>query len=132
MLEMHERIPGAIHFYVYEAACKCGCGFGRHEGDVSTELVLLLEKVRQEIGHPLFVNSMCRCEAHNRAVGGVDGSVHTLGEAADLRTVGGGRRHEVEKAGYRHGATGVGTGGDFIHLDVHDGSVKFRPSAWGY
>jgi hypothetical protein len=132
MLEMHERIPGAVHFYVYEAACRCGCGFGRHRGDVSVGLIILLEKVRHEINRPLFVNSMCRCEAHNRTVNGVDGSIHILGEAVDLRTVGGGRRHEVEKAGYKYGAMGVGTGKSFIHLDVHEGGVKFRPSSWGY
>lgn len=132
MLEMHELIPGAKHFYVYEAACGCGCGYGRNDGDVSLDLVDLLEAVRTDTGRPLIVNSMCRCIAHNRAVNGVEDSVHCLGEGADLKAFGGDRKHGIEKAGYKHGATGVGTGGNFIHLDVHDGSVKHRPSSWGY
>jgi uncharacterized protein YcbK (DUF882 family) len=132
MLEMHELIPGAKHFYVYEAACGDGCGYGRHPGDVSTDLIDLLEAVRTDTGRPLVVNSMCRCKAHNKAEGGVEDSVHTLGEGADIKAFGGERKHGIEKAGYKHGATGVGTGGNFIHLDVHDGSVKHRPSSWGY
>jgi uncharacterized protein YcbK (DUF882 family) len=132
MLELSAKLPGAKNFYVHEAACGCGCGFGRHEGDVSPALIVLLEAVREEVGHPLFVNSWCRCHAHNRAEGGVDGSVHCLGEAADLKAIGGERKHGIEKAGYAHGATGVGTGENFIHLDVHDGRVKYRPSSWGY
>ena len=132
MLALADKLPGAEHFYVHEAACPCGCGFGRREEDIKADLVVLLEAVREEVGHPLFVNSWCRCPSHNRAVGGVDGSVHELAEAVDLRAIGGERKHGIEKAGYKHGAMGVGTGDNFVHLDIHDGSRKHRPSAWGY
>ena len=30
MLALADKLPGAEHFYVHEAACPCGCGFGRH------------------------------------------------------------------------------------------------------
>lgn len=132
MLGLHELYPGAQHFYVYEMACPCGCGLGRHEGDVNPKLIELLEAIRAETGRPLFVNSACRCPAHNRAVGGVDGSVHELGDASDLRAFGGERKFRICRAAYHHGARGVGTGENYIHVDVHDGSQKFRPTAWGY
>jgi uncharacterized protein YcbK (DUF882 family) len=132
MFEMHELLRGAENFYVYEAACGCGCGFGRNPGDVSPASVLLLERVRMEIKRPVFPTSWCRCIKHNADVGGVEHSTHTLGEGVDIRAHGGERKHEIEKAGYKHGATGVGTGETFIHLDVHDGTVKHRPAAWGY
>jgi hypothetical protein len=132
MLHLHELLPGAEHFYVHEFACRCGCGFGRNPGDVSAALISMLEAVRLNLGRPLFIDSGCRCVPHNRAVGGVDGSVHTLGEAADVRAIGGAIKHGIQRLGYAFGATGVGTGENFVHLDVHDGTIKYRPSAWGY
>ncbi len=44
----------------------------------------LLDPLREAWGHPLRVNSGYRCEALNRAVGGVSNSQHLLGEAADI------------------------------------------------
>lgn len=44
----------------------------------------VLEPLRREFG-PIVINSGYRCEALNRAVGGVRGSQHVLGEAADVR-----------------------------------------------
>ena len=130
LLPMAALYPGAEHFYVHEVACRCGCGFGRHPGDVNPHLVELLEAIRRETGHPLIPNSVCRCPMHNRAVGGVENSVHTLGEAADLRAIGGERKYGVVRAAFAHGARGVGVYDNFTHVDVHDGSVKFRPSTW--
>lgn len=45
----------------------------------------VLEPARNEIGHPLIVTSGYRCKALNKAVGGVAGSYHVMGMAADLR-----------------------------------------------
>lgn len=132
MFDMDQLLPGAEHFYVHEFACRCGCGFGRHSGDVSQFILELLENVRRDVGGPLHVTSGCRCKDHNRAVRGVEGSVHTICEAADVRADGGRRKHEIQKSAYAHGATGVGVGEDYIHVDTHDGSEKYRPSAWGY
>ncbi|MBQ3585204.1 MAG: hypothetical protein II964_00690 [Synergistaceae bacterium] len=72
------------HFKVSEFVCKCGCGFGRKEGDLDQRLIDMAETIRQAVGVPVRVNSGCRCAKHNRAVGGVKGSKHMLGKAADL------------------------------------------------
>jgi uncharacterized protein YcbK (DUF882 family) len=120
------------HFSRSEFACGCGCGFGLQPGDVDPVLVGLLEDIRATVGGPLRLTSGCRCEAHNAAVGGVPGSVHTLGQAADIQVEGGRHRRQVLDAAIRHQAGGVGVARSFIHVDVHHGSIKPRPSAWSY
>lgn len=132
MLRLNDLLPGAQHFYVYEVVCKCGCGFGREIGDFSAETTSLLEAIREDVGGPVRLTSACRCEQHNQAEGGVDGSVHCICEAADIQVEGGRHRFMVQKAAHEHGAEGVGTARGFVHVDTHKGSVKPRPSAWIY
>jgi len=43
-----------------------------------------LDQVRQLLGHRLRINSGYRCAALNAAVGGAEGSQHTMGLAADF------------------------------------------------
>lgn len=69
------------HFKKSEFACKCGCGFD----NIDLKLVNLLEQIRSHFGDkPVHVTSGCRCASHNKAVGGVQGSRHVLGKAADI------------------------------------------------
>lgn len=50
-----------------------------------TRLVLnTLEPLRELCGHPIQVTSGFRCEALNKAVGGVPNSQHVKGEAVDI------------------------------------------------
>lgn len=44
-----------------------------------------LEEIRQKYGKPIYITSGYRCEELNRKVGGVRGSKHQKGLAADLR-----------------------------------------------
>ena len=83
-----------------EFECKCGCGFFKE----NPLLIATLQKIRDyanrkslnETDIPMFVNSGCRCAAHNAAVGGVEerpddpgsGSQHLYGRAADVRIPG--------------------------------------------
>ncbi len=68
------------HFKVSEFTCKCGCGYNV----IDQRVIDMAETIRQELGVPVRVNSGCRCEKHNRAVGGTKGSFHMKGKAADL------------------------------------------------
>ena len=85
-----------------EFACKCGCG---HD-NVSPVLVNLLQEIRDYIDRAVHVHSGCRCEAHNKAVGGVSNSAHITGEAADIYVHGweaetlGGRIKKLREAGH--------------------------------
>lgn len=46
----------------------------------------VLDPIREYIDEPVYVNSGYRCPLLNRAVGGVVGSQHVLGQAADITT----------------------------------------------
>jgi len=63
-----------------EFACKCGCGFST----VDVDLIKVLEVVRRRFGKPITINSACRCEDHNKNIGGSYGSKHKQGIAADI------------------------------------------------
>ena len=69
------------HFKKSEFVCKCGCGYDA----INYNLVSLLEDIRGHFGgNPLIITSGCRCAKHNANVGGVQGSRHVLGKAADF------------------------------------------------
>ena len=68
------------NFTVNEFTCKCGCGLN----NVYQELLDMCQKIRDELGVPVRVNSGCRCVKHNAKVGGVRNSQHLNGVAADL------------------------------------------------
>ena len=44
----------------------------------------MAQAIRDDVGVPVHINSGCRCEKHNARSGGVKGSKHTKGLAADL------------------------------------------------
>ena len=67
------------NFKVSEFACKC-CGANL----IDQRVLNMAQVIRDELGVPVRVNSGYRCEEHNRRVGGVKGSYHTKGLAADL------------------------------------------------
>ena len=48
----------------------------------------MLDPAREKLGMPVTVNSGYRCKEHNLAVGGVRGSQHLQGEAADIAPAG--------------------------------------------
>ena len=70
------------NFKVSEFACKCGCGYNV----IDQRVIDMAQIIRDALGVPIHVNSGCRCEKHNASptVGGVQGSFHTKGLAADL------------------------------------------------
>ena len=72
-------------FSMNEFECHCGC---RMPDSARANIVALVEQVldpaRERYGKPVCVNSGYRCARHNAAVGGVVGSQHTRGEAADI------------------------------------------------
>lgn len=70
----------SLNFDREEFECQCGCGFST----IDTELIKMVQAARDALG-PIKINSACRCETHNRAVGGSSGSQHKLGRAADLK-----------------------------------------------
>ncbi|MBL4802076.1 MAG: hypothetical protein JKY45_09285 [Emcibacter sp.] len=72
------------HFSDYEMTCPCGCGFD----EITLELLDMLEVIRRHFGQPVTITSACRCEGHNKAVGGKLNSRHRLAMAADIQVRG--------------------------------------------
>jgi uncharacterized protein YcbK (DUF882 family) len=68
------------NFSVSEFACHCGCGFNI----IDQRIIDMAQTIREAVGVPVHVNSGCRCEHRNASSGGVKGSFHTKGLAADL------------------------------------------------
>ena len=55
-----------------EFACKCGCGLDT----ISIALVELLQLARDKCPFPFRISSGCRCQKHNKSVGGKPDSAH--------------------------------------------------------
>lgn len=107
----------SINFNREEFACKCGCGFDT----VDTELIRVLENVRNNFDAPVHITSACRCPAHNESVGGSANSQHKLGRAADI-VVQGVEPDDVAlflEQIMSHG--GVGRYSTFTHVDTRSG-----------
>lgn len=106
-----------------EFECKCGCG----KNEVSQKLLEKLQLARELANVPFKITSGYRCETHNKNVGGVTGSTHTLGLAADIEAVGKNRiRILVSLARF---FDRIGIANNFIHVDID----KSKPEAiWEY
>ena len=61
-----------------EMACRCGCGFDC----IDYQLKFILEDLGCKFS--IKINSGCRCETHNKIVGGVANSYHGQGKAVDI------------------------------------------------
>ena len=73
------------NFNVSEFACHC-CG----NNDIKQEVLNLCQKIRDELGMPVRINSGYRCSKHNSKVSKASNSQHTFGNAADLSCPSGG------------------------------------------
>jgi len=110
------------HFNEKEFACK-GCGDVR----LDTELLAVLELVRQVTGKPVTITSGYRSPAHNKAVGGAPRSKHILGIAADI-TVEGYTPREVydllDKTFPNY--YGIGLYSGWVHIDVRKTKARWH------
>jgi len=101
-------------------ACKCGCG----GATVDYELAGILRDLEYQFGD-LIVTSGYRCEKHNKSVGGVTGSMHTQGRAADIQSVAVEanvvQEYLLEKYPDKYG---IGRYNTFTHIDSR--SIKGR------
>lgn len=107
----------SANFKVKEFACKDGSD----KILISTELVEVLQKIRNHFGKPVNINSAYRTESYNKKVGGVSSSQHLYGTAADI-VVSGVKPSDV--ANYAEtllpNSGGIGRYSNFTHVDVRD------------
>lgn len=108
------------YFLREEFACSCGCGFDT----IDYELVKVLEAIRGHFDRPMKVTSACRCESHNRVVGGKSGSFHLKGRAADVQ-VEGIPPNVVAELADDLGVGGLGRYETFTHIDTRHGNARW-------
>ena len=80
---------------------------------IDPELVRRLQKMRDELGEPIRINSAYRCPDYNRQIGGASNSQHTTGRAADLAGT-----HLAELAEKYFFDGGIGLYTNHIHVDT--------------
>lgn len=70
----------SANFTVKDFACKDGSDFIK----IDSDLVVLLQKIRDYFGKSVTINSGYRTAAHNKSIGGAASSKHLTGQAADI------------------------------------------------
>ena len=113
------------YFRPKEFVCPC-CG--RQKMDEG--FMRWLDDVREEAGVPFVISSGWRCERHNKQIGGVAGSAHCKGIAADIVTPGAEKRYRILRALIVKGARRIGIGPSFIHVDLD--KTKPQRVVWLY
>jgi len=101
------------YFKNHELECGCGCGMLPDLASVEK-----LYALRICYGKPIKLTSACRCEAHNKAVGGKPNSSHLIG-AFDCAIP---AKDELDFIflAMHVGFTGIGFYNNrFVHLDAH-------------
>ena len=79
------------NFYKDEFSCRCGCGLD----SIDPTLVDILQCSRTATALTYEISSGCRCEKHNKKVGGKPNSAHLRGKAADITCVGSNMRYRM-------------------------------------
>ena len=106
----------ATYFKDDEFKCKCGCG----TNNISNKLVDKLDSVRWVIDKPIVINSACRCEKHNKAVGGSVASSHLKGLAVDIACTDSSYRDLLLRELLKQGFSRIGIAKTFIHIDIDE------------
>ena len=121
------------HFKEHETACNCGCG----ENNMSELTLSMFDTARELAGVSFVVTSACRCEYHNKEVGGVHSSSHLSGleysiecEAMDVQAKDSTTRFKIVRALILVGFTRIGIGKTFIHAD--NDKSKSQEVMWLY
>lgn len=118
----------SAHFAKSEFKCSCGGRYcnGYPAGNTSAKLLNILEKIRAYYGKPITITSGQRCATRNKQVGGVSGSAHTKGKAADIYIPGvtntRAGRNAVVNLAYKYGAAysyaNTAQMGNAVHINV--------------
>lgn len=105
------------NFFLYELRCKCGkCGLTVLDSD----FLYCLQRIRDEYGFSIVPNSVYRCQAYNRKIGGSIYSYHSRGMAIDIPLPENKERREklIRLARKIFPTTHIYEDKNFIHCDV--------------
>lgn len=92
--------------------------------------LMVLDAIRGDCGFPFIVHSAYRTPSHNTKVGGVNGSSHEKGKAADVEVINGWQKFRLVQVALCHGVRRIGIGKTFVHLDTDE--TKPQDVIWTY
>ena len=110
----------SANFRVREFACNDGTD----PVFIDSELVTVLQKIRNHFGKPVTITSAYRTPPHNSREGGTTYSQHLYGKAADIKISGVTPKQVADYAETLLDKGGIGIYNTFTHIDVR--SVKSR------
>jgi len=118
------------YFTNKELSCPC-CGMLF----ISDTFLSKLTEARILAGVPFAVNSACRCDAHNKEVGGSPTSSHLVSSthscvAMDIGVTSSAQRFKILAALIKVGFTRIGVAKTFIHVDGD--LAKSQEVTWVY
>ena len=102
-----------------------------HDEQIKANIITLaqeLDKVREQWGSAILVNSWYRPPAVNKAVGGASNSQHIYGKAADIRPAQGNLydfQDWLDNEVWTNRALGYGAKKGFVHLDLRLGKIRW-------
>ena len=108
------------NFKVKEFACQDGSD----PIFIDSELVSVLQKIRNHFGKAVTITSAYRTPGHNKNVGGTTYSQHLYGKAADIKIQGIAPKDVAKYAETLLDEGGIGIYNTFTHIDVR--STKSR------
>jgi zinc D-Ala-D-Ala carboxypeptidase len=108
----------------------CGCGCDRHLTKVNKDFLHRLNIARNKTNVKFVINSGYRCPTYNITAGGVDGSSHTKGLAADIRALSDFEYFSIVEVLINTGFRRIGFGDGYIHVDNDISKPFFR--GWTY
>ena len=94
------------------------------------DTIVMLDACRDLANIPFVITSGYRTRAHNKRVGGVNGSSHCKGRAVDIRCKNSKERYKIIVSALSVGFTRIGVSGNFIHLD--NDKQKVQDVIWTY
>ena len=113
----------STNFRVREFACKDGSD----PIFIDSELVDVLQKIRNHFGKPVTITSAYRTPPHNKSCGGTTYSQHLYGKAADIKVQGISPSKVVAYAEtLLKNCGGIGKYSTFTHVDVRDTCSRWK------
>lgn len=112
------------NFQVKEFACKDGSDTVY----IDSELVVILQNIRDHFGKSVTINSGYRTPSWNAKQGGAANSYHVKGMAADIK-VSGVSPATVAKYAEDIGVRGIGLYGSFVHVDTRPSKFYWYSSS---
>lgn len=113
----------SANFKVKEFACSDGSD----PIFIDSDLVNVLQKIRNHFGKSVTITSAYRTPTKNKAVGGQTYSQHLYGRAADIKVKGIAPKKVAEYADtILRNKGGIGTYSTFTHIDVRGTKARWR------